>query len=136
MLGPTLIRHQGMQEREAVQECLLAPFGMMGAFHHEPLPVDRVRRLIEQGAGQPIFGGLRTRQTCRPCCPRTSVVRAGQWPLQAWWRRDPQRDTIIDRGQTPASLSAVAPGITGYDTASATPDVQETRSSPVASGAC
>src|SRR5262245_25258050 len=35
---------------EPAQKHLLAPFGMMEAFHHEQLPLESVMRLIQQGA--------------------------------------------------------------------------------------
>jgi hypothetical protein len=47
MLGATLKRHKVVQERQPCEKRLLAPLGMMEAFHHEELPVDGVMRLIE-----------------------------------------------------------------------------------------
>jgi hypothetical protein len=42
MLGAPLIRHQVVQVRQPDKKRLLAPFGMMEAFHREQLPLDRV----------------------------------------------------------------------------------------------
>jgi len=46
MRGSTLIRYQVVQVREPHQKRLLAPFGLMEAFHREPLPLDSVMGLI------------------------------------------------------------------------------------------
>jgi hypothetical protein len=51
MLGAMLIRHKVVQVRQPREKRLLAPLGMMEAFHHEELPVDGVMRVIELGAG-------------------------------------------------------------------------------------
>jgi hypothetical protein len=51
MLGATLKRHKVVQVRHPPEKRLLAPLGMMDAWHHEELPVDGGMRLIEQGAG-------------------------------------------------------------------------------------
>ena len=56
MLGAALIRHQVLQVREPRQKRLLAPLGMMEAFHHEQLALDGVMRLIKQGAGHRHLG--------------------------------------------------------------------------------
>src|SRR5262249_35163918 len=50
MLSPTLIGHQVVQMCKPREECLLAAFGMMEAFHGEKLAVDGVVRLIQHGA--------------------------------------------------------------------------------------
>ena len=50
MLGAALIRNQVVQVRQPAQKRLLAPLGMMEAFHHEQLPLDGVVGLIQQGA--------------------------------------------------------------------------------------
>ena len=51
MLGPTLIGHQVIQERETIQKSLLVPFGVVEALHHEQLPLDGVVGLIQERAG-------------------------------------------------------------------------------------
>ena len=47
MLGAPLIRDQVIQVNQTSEKRLLAPFGMMEAFHHEQLPFDGVMRLIQ-----------------------------------------------------------------------------------------
>src|SRR5262245_39926056 len=49
--GPTLIGHQVVEVRHPREKHLLAPFGVMEAFHREQLPLDGVMGLIQQGAG-------------------------------------------------------------------------------------
>jgi hypothetical protein len=56
MLSAPLVGHEVVQMGQPSQECLLTPFRMMEAFHHEQLPVDSVMRLIEQGAGHRHLG--------------------------------------------------------------------------------
>ena len=51
MLGATLIRHQVVQVRQPDKKRLLAPLGMIEAFHREQLPRDGMMGLIQQGAG-------------------------------------------------------------------------------------
>ena len=51
MLGATLIWDQIVQVGEPREKRLLAPFGMMEAFHREQFPLDGVMGLIQQGAG-------------------------------------------------------------------------------------
>src|SRR6266478_8802494 len=51
VLGPTLIGHQVVEVRQPREKHLLAPFGVMEAFHREQLPLDGVMGLIQQGAG-------------------------------------------------------------------------------------
>ena len=51
VLGPTLIGHQVVEVCQPREKRLLAPFGMMEAFHREQLPLDGVMGLIQQGAG-------------------------------------------------------------------------------------
>jgi len=88
---------------------------------------DRWRDALDRaGCWSLASGGLRAPHTSLPCCPGSSVVHAGHWLLQPWWRHAPQSDVIVDRVQTPASLGAVVPGITGCETARATPYGQET----------
>src|SRR5215831_12762303 len=47
VLRPTLIGHQVVQVCEPREKRLLAPLGMMEAFHREQLALDGVMRLIE-----------------------------------------------------------------------------------------
>jgi hypothetical protein len=56
MLSAPLVGHEVVQMRQSSQKRLLAPLGMMEAFHHEQLPVDGVMRLIEPGAGHRHLG--------------------------------------------------------------------------------
>src|ERR1043166_1773152 len=51
MLGATLIWDQVVQMGQPAQKRLLAPFGVMAAFHREQLPLDGVMGLIQQRAG-------------------------------------------------------------------------------------
>jgi hypothetical protein len=51
MLGPTLIGDQVVEVCQPREKRLLAPFGMMEAFHREQLPLDGIMGLIQQGAG-------------------------------------------------------------------------------------
>ena len=51
VLGAALIRYEVLQVRQPRAKRLLAPFGVMEAFHREPLPLDSVVGLISQGAG-------------------------------------------------------------------------------------
>jgi len=51
VLGAALIRYEVLQVRQPREKRLLAPFGVMEAFHREPLPLDSVVGLISQGAG-------------------------------------------------------------------------------------
>src|SRR5262245_55250804 len=46
MLGATLIRDQVVQMGQPAQKRLLAPFGVMAAFHREQLPLDGVMGLM------------------------------------------------------------------------------------------
>jgi hypothetical protein len=46
MLGPTLIRHQVVQMRQPREKRLLAPFGMMEAFHGKQFPLNGVMGLV------------------------------------------------------------------------------------------
>src|SRR2546422_3166327 len=48
MLSPTLIGDQVVQMGQPSQKRLLAPFGMMEAFHREELPLDGVMGLIQE----------------------------------------------------------------------------------------
>jgi hypothetical protein len=48
VLGSTLIRDQVVQVCEPCQNPPLAPSGMLKGFHHEPLPVDGVLRLLQR----------------------------------------------------------------------------------------
>ena len=50
MLRPTLIGDQVVEVCQPREKRLLAPFGMMEAFHREQLPLDGVMGLIQQGA--------------------------------------------------------------------------------------
>jgi oligopeptide/dipeptide ABC transporter ATP-binding protein len=57
MLGATLIRHQVVQVRQPDKKRLLAPFGMMEAFHCEQLPLDvsiqaQILNLLRQLQGE------------------------------------------------------------------------------------
>src|SRR2546428_13067706 len=47
MLGAPLIRDQVVQMGQPAQKRLLAPFGVMAAFHREQLPLDGVMGLIQ-----------------------------------------------------------------------------------------
>jgi len=51
MLGPTLIGDQVVEVCQPREKRLLAPFGMMEAFHREQLPLHGIMGLIQQGAG-------------------------------------------------------------------------------------
>jgi hypothetical protein len=46
MLGPTLVGDEVVQVCEPREKYLLAPFGMMEAFHREQFPLDSVMGLI------------------------------------------------------------------------------------------
>ena len=46
MVGATLIRDQVVQMGQPAQKRLLAPFGVMEAFHREKFPLDGVMSLI------------------------------------------------------------------------------------------
>jgi hypothetical protein len=56
MLRAPLIGHEVVPMGESSQKRLLAPVGMMEALHHEELPVNRVMRLIQEGAGHRPLG--------------------------------------------------------------------------------
>jgi hypothetical protein len=61
MLGATLVGDQVVQMGQPDKKRLLAPVGMMTALDHEQCPVDGVRRLIEEGAGDGHTGGFADR---------------------------------------------------------------------------
>jgi hypothetical protein len=56
MLSAPLVGYKVVQMGQPSQKRLLAPVGMMEAFHHEQLPVECGMRLIEQGAGHRPLG--------------------------------------------------------------------------------
>ena len=65
MLSPTLIGDQVVQMGQPAQKRLLAPFGMMEAFHREELPLDGVMGLIQERAGHRHLGVCKDRIPAR-----------------------------------------------------------------------
>src|SRR5262245_27781199 len=51
VLRPALIGDEVVQVGESREKRLLAPFGVMEAFHREQLPLDGIMGLIQQGTG-------------------------------------------------------------------------------------
>src|SRR5215831_15922719 len=50
MLSAPLVGHQVVQMGQPAQKRLLAPFGVMKAFHGKQSPLDGIMRLIQEGA--------------------------------------------------------------------------------------
>src|SRR4029453_9162659 len=80
MLGATLIRDQVVQMGQPAQKRLLAPFGVMAAFHREQLPLDGVMGLIQQRAGD---GHLRVGENRIP--PRLLLLPPAPHPPPIGW---------------------------------------------------
>ena len=80
VLDPTLIGHQVIEVRQAREKHLLAPFGVMEAFHREQLPLDGVMGLIQQGAGD---GHLRVGEHRIP--PRLLLLHPAPHPRAIGW---------------------------------------------------
>ena len=97
MLGATLIRDQVVQMGQPAQKRLLAPFGVMAAFHREQLPLDGVMGLIQQRAGD---GHLRVGEHRIP--PRLLLLHPAPHPRAIGW---PSRGGDVVRKVAPLNLS-------------------------------
>jgi DDE domain len=65
MLSASLVGHQVVQMGQPAQKRLLAPLGVMKAFHGKQFPLDSIMRLIQQGAGHRHLGVCEDRRPAR-----------------------------------------------------------------------